>query len=138
MILSSSSFLIRVWCSVSIRVLGTRGDSSTLSSRTRRSQIADMRSQNKTQVQSTKNQNPIPKAKSNRSESIVGPEARHGSANAETPVRIRYDAPKIMANLESRISNLNPRQAPLETDSQFAIPDSTFVFVIYLSRFPRL
>ena len=95
MILSSSSFLIRVWCSVSIRVLGTRGDSSTLSSRTRRSQIADMRSQNKTQVQSTTNQNPIPKAKSNRSESIVGPEARHGSANAETPVRIRYDAPMV-------------------------------------------
>src|SRR5215471_2125618 len=54
-----------VWCNASIRVLGTRGDSSILSSPTKR---------------------------------IVGPVGSgHGVANAETPVRIRYDAPNLFA-----------------------------------------
>ena len=54
-----------VWCNASIRVLGTRGDSSILSSPTKVHRWSNG--------------------------------LRHGVANAEIPVRIRYDAPNVFA-----------------------------------------
>lgn len=89
----NSKFSFGVWCNASIRVLGTRGDSSILSSPTKK----ELRIANCQLTNLSQSFDAITSANSfkiRNSLRIVGPVgSRHGVANAETPVRIRYDAP---------------------------------------------